>query len=269
MLAVLALLQACGGPTSSSTSGPGGGPVATSRIHMYLTVEASDTDVAVVRANLNDGHMIGGSYRLDGGDFLRACIGGVCRSMADNDSVFTPDYIARFDFQPGIDYVVAFNRQEARDAPDSRVMLPPAFSIVTPVNHQPVSDGDTVQVSWAPTGAPARVALWYEAECTFLSRMHLSIRRQELLHGHAGRRFEWRRPRIRPHRSDRGFRGHQRGFPRHTLHDRPDRAPRARRAGRSGLRGRPGAGHRVAPGQAGLHAALTRRVRSPRLSRAR
>jgi len=169
LLAVLALLQACGGPTSSSTSGPGGGPVATSRMHIYMTVESSDVDVAVVRVNLNDGHMIGGSYRLDGGDFLRACIGGVCRSMADNDSVFTPDYIARFDFQSGVDYVVSFNRQEARDAPDSRVMLAPAFSIVTPVNHQPVSDGDTVQVSWAPSGAPARVALWYEAECTFLS----------------------------------------------------------------------------------------------------
>ena len=169
LLVLLTLLQACGGPKSSSTSGPDGGPVATSRIHMYLTVEASDTDVAVVRANLNDGHMIGGTYRLDGGDFLRACIAGVCRSMADNDSIFTPDYIARFDYQPGVDYVVSFNRQEARDAPDSRVMLPPAFSIVTPVNHQPVSDGDTVQVSWAPSGAPARVALWYEAECTFLS----------------------------------------------------------------------------------------------------
>ena len=169
LAALVTLLQACGGPESSSTSGPDGGPVPTSRMTLYLTVESSDLDIAVVRANINDGHALGGSFRLDGGDFLRACVSGVCRSMADNDSIFTPDYIARFDYQPGVDYVVSFNRQEARDAPDSRVMLPPAFSIVTPVNHQPVSDGDTVQVSWAPAGAPARVALWYEAECTFLS----------------------------------------------------------------------------------------------------
>ena len=46
--------------------------------------------------------------------------------------------------------------------------LPPA-SIVTPVNRQPVTDGDTVLVTWAPSGAPARVELSYEAECTFLS----------------------------------------------------------------------------------------------------
>ena len=109
------------------------------------------------------------SYRLDGGDFLRACVFGMCRSMADNDSVFTPDYIARFDYQPGVDYVVSFNRRKSQDAPDSRVALPPAFTIVTPANRQQVTDGDTVMVSWSPTGAPARVALSYEADCTYLS----------------------------------------------------------------------------------------------------
>jgi hypothetical protein len=170
VLAVLVtLLQGCGGPKSSSTSGPDGGPVPTSRITINLTVESSEPGTAVVRANLNDGRVVGTSYRLDGGDFLRACISGVCRSMADNDSVFAPDYIARFDYQPGVDYVVSFNRQEAANAPDSRVKLPPAFTIVTPANHQQVTDGETVLVSWTPTGAPARAALDYNAECTFLS----------------------------------------------------------------------------------------------------
>jgi hypothetical protein len=169
LVVLVTLLQSCGGPKSSSTSGPEGGPVPTRRIHMYLTVEASDADVTVVRANLNDGKLLGVSYRLDGGDFLRACVGGVCRSMADNDSVFKPDYIARFDFQSGVDHVVSFNRQEAVDAPDSRVALPPAFSIVTPVSRQPVTDGDSVLVSWAPTGAPARVELNYDVACTFAS----------------------------------------------------------------------------------------------------
>jgi hypothetical protein len=123
----------------------------------------------VVRANLNDGKLVPTSYRLDGGDYLRACIGGVCRSMADNDSVYNPDYIARFDYQPGVDYVVSFNRLEAQTAPDSRVALPPAFTIVAPVNHQQVTNGDKVVVEWSPTGAPARVALDYSADCTFLS----------------------------------------------------------------------------------------------------
>lgn len=167
------LLAACEGPKSSSTSGPNGGPVPTSRITMKLTVESVDQGPAVVRANLNDGRSGGASYRLDGGDFLRACVGADCRSMADNDSVFTPDYIARFDYQGGIDYVVSFNRQEAKDAPDSRVRLPPAFSIVTPVNHQPVTDGDTVLVTWSPTGAPARVSLSYDADCSSTTSSHL------------------------------------------------------------------------------------------------
>jgi hypothetical protein len=170
LAALLVILQACGGgPKSSSSGGSQGGAVPTSRMTLYLTVEASDPDVAVVRANLNDGHVLGSSYRLDGGDYLRACVNAQCRAMHDNDSVFTPDYIARFDYQPGVDYVVSFNRQEGRSAPDSRAALPPAFTIVTPANRQQVSDGDTVQVSWSPTGAPARVALSYEAECSFVS----------------------------------------------------------------------------------------------------
>ena len=170
--ALVTLLQACGGPKSSSTSGPNGGPVPTSRITINLTVESSEPGSAVARANLNDGRSLATSYRLDGGDFLRACLIGICRSMADNDSVYTPDYIARFAYQPGVDYVVSFNRQEAQNAPDSRVVLPPAFTLVTPANRQQVTDGETVIVSWSPTGAPARVALSYDADCTFLSGAH-------------------------------------------------------------------------------------------------
>ena len=172
LVTLVALLQSCGGPKSSSTSGPDGGPVPTSKITIYLTVESTEPGKAVVRANLNDGKFLGESYRLDGGDFLRACVNGVCRSMADNDSIFTPDYIARFDYLPGVDYVVSFNRQQGTDAPDSRAIMPPAFTLVTPANHQQVTNGETVVVSWSPTGAPARVALSYNADCTFPSGPH-------------------------------------------------------------------------------------------------
>ncbi len=123
----------------------------------------------MVRANLNDGKAAGSSYRLDGGDFFRACVNGVCSTMADNDSLNSPDYITRFDYQSGVDYVVSFSRQQDRNAPDSRVTLPPAFTIVTPANRQQVTNGETVLVSWSPTGAPARAELSYDAECTFLS----------------------------------------------------------------------------------------------------
>jgi hypothetical protein len=172
LTALVTLLQACGNPKSSSTSGPDDGPVPTSRMSIYLNVESTEPDIAVVRANLNDGKVLGSSYRLDGGDFLRACVNGVCRNMTDNDSVTSPDYIARFSYLPGVDYVVAFNRQQAQAAPDSRVILPPVFTLVTPANHQQVTDGETVLVSWTPTGAPARVALVYDADCTFASGTH-------------------------------------------------------------------------------------------------
>jgi hypothetical protein len=131
-----------------------------------LKVESRDSASSVVRANLNDGKALGSSYRLDGGDFFRACVSGVCRSMADNDSLDSPDYIARFTFQPGVEYVVSFNRQEGHNAPDSRVTLPPAFTLVTPADHQQVTDGQTVIFEWTPTGAPARVSLSYAISCS-------------------------------------------------------------------------------------------------------
>jgi hypothetical protein len=173
LAAVVTLLQSCGGgPKSSSTSGPEGGPVPTSRMTIWLTVESSEPGIAVVRANLNDGDLFADSYRLDGGDYFRACLDGVCRNMADNDSIFAPDYIARLDYQPGVDYVVSLTRREAQSAPDSRVVLPPAFTIVTPANRQQVTNGDTVLVTWTPNGVPAHVELNYESDCTFLNGTH-------------------------------------------------------------------------------------------------
>ena len=167
-VALAALVQACGGPKSSSTSGPEQGPVPTSRMTIKLTVEANDSNTAVARANLNDGRTLATSYRLDGGDYFRTCVNGVCRNMADNDSILEPDYIARFDYQPGVEYVVSFYRNQDRNAPDSRVILPPAFTIVTPANGQNVTDGETVVVSWSPTGAPARVGMTHSTECTLV-----------------------------------------------------------------------------------------------------
>jgi len=171
--AVLTLLSACGGaPKSSSTSGADGGPMPTSRMTLYLTVESSEPNAVVVRANINDGKLFPTSYQLDGGDSLLACFVGVCRAMENNDSIFKPDYIARFGYQPGVDYLVSFSRLYAQNAPFSQVTLPPAFGIVTPANHQQVTDGDTVVVSWMPTGAPAKVDLIYSADCAFPSGPH-------------------------------------------------------------------------------------------------
>src|SRR3982750_3165146 len=144
VVAAISVLQGCSAPKSSSTSGPDGGAVPTSQMTIDLKVESKDPGTAVVRANLNDGKALGSSYRLDGGDFFRACVSGVCRIMADNDSLDSPDYIARFSFQPGVDYVVSFNRQEGQNAPDSRVALPQPFTLVTPADRQQVTDGQTV-----------------------------------------------------------------------------------------------------------------------------
>ena len=165
LIALASGLQGCGDPKSSSTGGPDGGIVPTSQMTIDLQLESKDAGTAVVRANLNDGKALGSSYRLDGGDFFRACVSGVCRNMADNDSLDSPDYIARLTFQPGVDYVVSFSRQEGQNAPDSRVVMPQGFTVVTPANGTQVTDGQAVIFEWTPTGAPARVTLDYTITC--------------------------------------------------------------------------------------------------------
>ena len=169
--AVVMLLQGCGAK-SSSKGGPTGGPIPTSTMNLRLTVESSEPGIAVVRANLHD-HPIGGkTFRLDGGDFFRACLNGVCHNMDSNESILDPDYIARFDYRQGVDYVVSFNRKKGGNAPSSRVALPPPFTVVTPANRQQVTNGETVMFEWSPTGAPARVELSYSADCTMASGPH-------------------------------------------------------------------------------------------------
>jgi hypothetical protein len=169
--AMVALLQACGAK-SSSNGGPTGGPILTSTMNLYLTVESSEPGTVVARANLHDNHVGGEYFRLDGGDFFRACLNAVCHNMDGNDSILTPTYIARFNYQQGVDYVVSFNRKKGGKAPNSRVALPPPFSVVTPANHQQVTNGDTVVFEWSPTGAPALVDLSYTADCTMASGPH-------------------------------------------------------------------------------------------------
>jgi hypothetical protein len=43
---------------------------------------------------------------------------------------------------------------------------------MTPANHQQVTDGDTLLVSWMPSGAPAEVSLSYKADCSYASGPH-------------------------------------------------------------------------------------------------
>ena len=49
------------------------------------------------------------------------------------------------------------------------MILPQPFTLVTPVDRQQVTDGQTVIFEWTLTGAPARVSLDYTIFCTLVS----------------------------------------------------------------------------------------------------
>jgi hypothetical protein len=163
-------LQACG--TKSSSTGNDGDPIPTISMHLEARVEAKDNNVAIVSIALNDGRSHGVQYRLDGGDYFRACVASQCKNLIDDYSqlgayvpFFPIGYANRFTYLSDTEYVLSFSRPNERNAPTTNVSLPQAFSIDTPAHQQSVTDGEVVQVSWSPSGASDTVFTFADMEC--------------------------------------------------------------------------------------------------------
>jgi len=163
----------------SSNGGPDGGPVPTSHMYLHVHLESSDTITTDVSARLDDGLAFGTQYRLNGGDYLRACLGSVCKNLRDSITAidvlfpFFPDgYSAGFPVRSDIDYAISFNRADSVNAPNTFVRLPAAFDIQSPVQDLNVTDGDVVQVSWYPSGAGYNVYVDTDADCTHINGLH-------------------------------------------------------------------------------------------------
>jgi len=198
VLLVCAAVQACN-TQSSSTGGPHGEPIPTNSMYLNARVEAQDNSVAVVSVRVNDGYSIGTQYRLDGGDYFRACVGAQCRSLIDDYTqlgayipFFPIGYANRLNFLSDTDYVVSFTRPDARNAPNSRVSLPSAFSIDTPAHRQQVTDGEIVTVSWSPAGTRDLVEVSADADCRHLDGQRSSAAGLTLTDANADGREEIR-----------------------------------------------------------------------------
>lgn len=183
-LAVLASinLQGCTSK-SSSTGGVGGGPAPTQQMRLNVRIEAKDAGTAHVSAQLTDSRSFGAHYRLDGGDYLRACVNAQCRTLRDDFDIadilfpFFPDgYSNGLGFYPDTDYVVSFHRPDATDAPDTRVSLPQSFDIVYPVANQEVTDGDAVWIEWLPIGQGERIDVDTRTECDHIDGLETTDR---------------------------------------------------------------------------------------------
>jgi len=183
-IALLACLQfqACT-TKGSSTGGIDGGPVPTRQMHLDVRIEAKDASTAAVSARLTDGRVLGTQYRLDGGDYLRACINAQCRNLRDDFDIadllfpFFPDgYSNGLGYYADTDYVVSFYRPHAEDAPNSRVSLPQPFDIVYPVANQEVTDGESVWIEWLPIGQAERIDVDTHTECYHIDGLKTSER---------------------------------------------------------------------------------------------
>lgn len=183
LLATAVAVSACSdGGTSSSDGGERGTPIATSEMQISASVEAEDDVTAEISVTLYDGKL--GTLLLTGGDALSACVAAQCGPLT-RDSL-SSEYVAELPYVAETAFTISLTRATGASAQNSVVTLPVPFTILAPAPGLKVTDGDSVTVQWAPTGADDDVDVWAETRCyhenrsLFIPVLMPSVRRGRL-----------------------------------------------------------------------------------------
>ncbi len=159
IISFVALLTACGG---------GSGDPSTSNIYAQLFIRAEGSGQSRVMAIMRLGGAESDSFlELQDGDHLIAWQEGEFaemqrrewRGMVSYDAYFTGD-MANTGFK------IEFKRTIDGGAPSSSVSLPFEYSVLTPTPGTTFSrSGETIMVTWAPSGSRDYVLVTIEGEC--------------------------------------------------------------------------------------------------------
>ncbi len=125
--------------------------VKTSGIYADLSVTASGTGAAEVRAALRVGGPLSNTFLdLDAGDSLSAAVNGSTYPLARTAAILSAvSYIASVPVEtPGTVFVIAFSRASEVSAPASSITLPAAFTISAPVASSSASRAANLDIKW-------------------------------------------------------------------------------------------------------------------------
>lgn len=144
--AALALLSACSSEQTSSAV------VRTEGIWASMKVE-SDGNKSRVVAELNVSSASGNNLVLSSQDTLTATAGGVSKTLLKDTDILDIDYQEYLDVTADdTEFTIALLRQNDSDAPDSKVTLPPNFSIHGPLSSDVFTRNQTIAVDWDGLG---------------------------------------------------------------------------------------------------------------------
>jgi len=147
--------------------------VTTQGIRAEIRVVADGGGFTAVRANLavGSGGVGGTQLDLSPGDSLTVTANGIRTTMVKDTSILgTIDYTASFPFDDANTlFVVAMNRDNATDAPNSNVALPDGFIISMPTNTTIYTTDQSIEIVWAPSGTPVVPGVSVTIDCTLMS----------------------------------------------------------------------------------------------------
>jgi hypothetical protein len=142
---------------------------ATSEIHITASVHAENEKSVHVQASLDDGRIFGTSYSLTDGDAFVACVDTTCREMNTFglDPLLPIDsiYSTSLPYRSGMIYTVSLTRRGYDNAPDSHVILPDSFDILTPAEGSVYTDGESIPIEWFPAGVGEDVTVVNDLSC--------------------------------------------------------------------------------------------------------
>ena len=148
---VLLLAFAFSGCTNTSSEN-----VTTQGIHADIRVVADGSGFTSVKAELEVGSGGVGGTQLDlaPGDTLTVTANGIEKTMVKDISILGDiDYTTSFAFDDANTlFVVAMNRDNAIDAPNSNVTLPDGFVISMPTSSTVYTTDQNIGIVWAPSG---------------------------------------------------------------------------------------------------------------------
>jgi len=120
-----------------------------------------------VEVQLSAGGASGPDIYLVGGDRLVVAANGESHTLVeDRDWPNIVRYITALDVDdPGAQVAVSFERPNHVPAPDSHVVLPERITIQSPQSNQTFGRGDSITVSWDPSGTSDPMGIQFDVTC--------------------------------------------------------------------------------------------------------